>query len=114
MTAGRLAAGIAGTTSAGSIGVLAGALTQITTAHAVPWGIWTAMTVLFLVTSSVGACRFPALGTTGLASGKAETMEDATGLEETAQAEETPTAAAELTIILLPGTFVPPHHGQSS
>lgn len=53
MTAGKLAAGIAGTADAGSMGVLAEALSRITTAHAVPAGMWAVMAVLIAMTAAV-------------------------------------------------------------
>jgi hypothetical protein len=55
MTPGRLAAGIAGTTGAGSMGVLAGALVRIAAAHAVPAGMWVVMAVLIAVTAGVAS-----------------------------------------------------------
>jgi hypothetical protein len=56
MTTGKLAAaGIAGTTGAGSMAVLVEALARITTSRAAPGGMWAAMAVLITVTT-VMAC----------------------------------------------------------
>jgi hypothetical protein len=55
ITAGKLAAGIAGTTGAGSIGVLAGALARIATAHAVPVAVWVVMVAVIAVPAAVAS-----------------------------------------------------------
>lgn len=101
MIVGRLAAGIAGTTGAGGMGVLVQALMRITAAHPVPAAMWLAIAGLFVVTAVVGACRFsdavtvktvPAgIGPTGIS-----------GLAAAAQVREAPTDAAELRIVLRP------------
>ncbi len=53
MTAGKPAAGIAGTTSAGSMGVLAEALASSTASHTAPACMWVVMAVLITVTTAV-------------------------------------------------------------
>jgi hypothetical protein len=55
MTVGKLAAGIAGTTGAGSIGVLAGALARVATAHAVSVAMWVVMAAVIAVPAAVAS-----------------------------------------------------------
>lgn len=55
MTAGKLAAGIVGTTGAGSIGVLTESLVRITAAHAVPWSMWVILAVLIGITAGIAS-----------------------------------------------------------
>jgi hypothetical protein len=53
MTAGKLAAGMAGTTGVGSMGVLIEALARITTSRPAPACMWVVMAVLITVTAAV-------------------------------------------------------------
>jgi hypothetical protein len=55
MMAGKLAAGIAGMTGAGSMSVFAGASARFTAAHAVPVAIWAVTAGLITVTGAVAA-----------------------------------------------------------
>jgi hypothetical protein len=53
MTVGKVAGAIAGTTGAGSMAVLAGALVRITAMRAVPTAMWALMAGLITVTAAV-------------------------------------------------------------
>jgi hypothetical protein len=55
MTVGKLAAGIAGTAGAGSMGVLAEALGRFAAARAVPAAMWAVMAALMGATAALGA-----------------------------------------------------------
>jgi Co/Zn/Cd efflux system component len=55
MTVGKLAAGIAGTAGAGSMGVLAEALARFAAARTVPAALWAVMAALIGVTAAVAA-----------------------------------------------------------
>jgi hypothetical protein len=52
-TAGKIAAGIAGMTGTGSLGITAAALTRVASAHTVPAGIWVALASLWAATVTV-------------------------------------------------------------
>ena len=105
MTAGKLAAGISGVTGAGSVGILGESLARITAEHAVPASMSAVMTGLLVVTALAGACRFPGLGRTETAQGEPAALEEDAERAGSAQDGEAPTAAAKLTVILLPCPF---------
>jgi hypothetical protein len=55
VTTGRIAAAIAGVTGTGGLGVTTAALVRVTSAHAVPAGLWAALAVLTGAAAAVAA-----------------------------------------------------------